>query len=63
LGLLISGDLSKVGVVGTQSLRLPAWRAAAFTAGMVFPSGDFLDRAFPDARHPLIRWWVGVGRR
>jgi hypothetical protein len=63
LELVLSDRLSPAGVVATQSLRLPAWRAAAFTAGMLFPSRDFLDKSLPDARYRRIEWWTHVGRR
>ncbi len=62
LNLLLSGRLNGLGIVGTQTLRLPWPNAMLFTAGLILPSRQFLRHKLEEDPHPY-RHWISPARR
>lgn len=58
LNLLLSGRLNRLGLLATQTLRLPWPNAMLFTVGLAWPSRSFVRRKFKGDPHPYRRWFA-----
>ena len=56
LALALAPATGERTVGATQLLRLPVVNSAAYFAGMLAPSSQFLARKYPADRHPYLTW-------